>query len=168
MEDIVVSDAVLSKAAEIGMDEFLMVITKAIMNTVGGELTTETMAEMNSDQITLVAYSMLRDEVMDGGFVQLIHNGLGGFIFLNPFAYAIKQWGLTDLGKMIYKVKKVYLTCHDEIEKDVTDEEFMQLFERFPAFDDFDDEFVENEEEWTSMVAHYVDEHIERFAKIVK
>jgi hypothetical protein len=42
----------------------------------------------------------------------------------------------------------------------------MALFEQFPAFDDYDDEFVENEEEWTAEVAHYVDDHIERFGRI--
>jgi hypothetical protein len=41
----------------------------------------------------------------------------------------------------------------------------MQLFERYP---EFDDAFVENEEEWTSEVAHYVDEHVELFAMIEK
>ena len=42
----------------------------------------------------------------------------------------------------------------------------MALFERLPEFDDLDDEFVENEEAWTSDIAHYVDEHIEHFAVI--
>ena len=40
------------------------------------------------------------------------------------------------------------------------------LFERFPDFDNFDDTFVENEEEWTSEIAHYIDGHIDEFAKI--
>ena len=35
-----------------------------------------------------------------------------------------------------------------------------------PEFDDLDDLFVENEEEWTSAIAHYIDEHIENFAEI--
>ena len=42
------------------------------------------------------------------------------------------------------------------------------LYEQFPCFDDFDDTFVEYEEEFTSAVAHYVDEHIEQFAHIEK
>ena len=164
MKEVYVKDADLQKAAAEGMDEFLKVFYDAIMQSVNGELTAETMAELNSDQVTLVAYQMMHDELMDGGFVQLIHNGLGGFIFLNPFAYALKQWGLTDLSKMIYKVKKLYWNSHEEIEKDCSDEEFMQMFERFPEYDDFDDEFVENEEEWTAMVAAYVDDHITDFA----
>ena len=62
----------------------------------------------------------------------------------------------------------MYKTNHEEIERDLTDEEFMALYEKFPEFDDFDDEFVENEEEWTSKVAFYIDDHIDNFCEIVK
>ena len=34
------------------------------------------------------------------------------------------------------------------------------------VFDDFDDDFVENEEQWTAQVACYIDEHIELFATV--
>ena len=61
----------------------------------------------------------------------------------------------------------LWLKHKDEIEKDCTDEEFMALFEQFPDFDDLDDQFVEKEEEWTADIAHYVDDHLERFAKII-
>jgi hypothetical protein len=44
----------------------------------------------------------------------------------------------------------------------------MSLFERFPDFDDLDDEFVENEEMWTARIAEYIDEHIEAFATVEK
>jgi hypothetical protein len=42
----------------------------------------------------------------------------------------------------------------------------MAMFEQFPEFDDMDDEFVEKEEEWTEQIAHYIDEHIEKFVII--
>ena len=42
----------------------------------------------------------------------------------------------------------------------------MAMFERYPAFDDLDDEFLECEEEFTAAIAHYIDEHIEDFATI--
>ena len=147
MKEIRIKDARLQQAASEGMDAFVEVFVNAINEAIDGQLTTETMSELNSDQITLLAYSILRDEVMDGGFVQLIHNGYGPFIFKNPFAKAIKQWGL-------------------EIEKECTDEEFMALFEQYEEFDEMDDAFVENEEDWTNMVAVYIDDHIENFAVI--
>ncbi|MCM1079426.1 MAG: DMP19 family protein [Bacteroidales bacterium] len=166
MIQVTIHDETLRHAATAGMDEFVQVFVDSIMNAVGGELTAEAMAELNSDQITLIAYSMLREEVMDGGFVQLIHNGLGKFIFFNPFAKALALWGLTDLARLIRKGHKYYKKYHEEIEVECTDEEFMAMFERMPEFDDLDDEFVANEEEWTGEIARFIDNNIEKFASI--
>lgn len=166
MKEVVINDAALRTAAGEGMDAFLRVFVCAIRDAIGGELTAETMADLNSDQLTLLAYDILHEEVMDGGFVQLIHNGYGAFIFQNPFAKAVKLWGMRDFARLVYDARALYNQHREEIERDCTDEEFMALFERFPEFDDLDDKFVENEEEWTAAVAHYVDEHIDRFARI--
>lgn len=161
-----VKDSDLRNAASAGMDEFLKVFTDAIMASVGGELTADTMAELNSDQITLFAYDILHNEVMDGGFVQLIYNGYGSFLFRNPFAKAIKGWGIDELASLVKKAGKLYFRYKNEIERECTDDEFMAMFEQYPEFDDLDDLFVENEETWTGMVACYVDEHIERFVTV--
>ncbi len=167
MIEVRIEDKVLQAASEQGMDAFVDAFVKAIDDAIGGMLTAESMAMLNSDQITLMGYHILHEEVMDGGFVQLIHNGYGPFFFRNPFAKAMRMWGLGDLAKLINKAHRLYGKYHEDIEADCTDEEFMALFERFSQFDDCDDEFVENEEQWTQMIAYYIDEHIDRFATIV-
>lgn len=168
MKQVIVKDQDLSNAALESMDAFIHVFVEAIREAIGGELTEDTMQELNADQLTLLAWDTLHEEVMDGGFIQLIHNGYGPYIFKNPFAKALnKMWGMRELSKMLYEVHTLWLQNREEIERDCTDEEFMALFERFPQFDDYDDMFVENEEKYTSQVAHYIDEHIEKFATIV-
>ena len=166
MKEVIISDVVLRKAAGEGMDAFVGAFVNAIKEAIGGQLTAETLGELNSDQITLLAWDVLHEEVMDGGFIQLIHNGYGPFIFKNPFAKAVKQWGMRDLSKLVYNGHTLYAKYHEALEKDCTDEEFMALFEQYPEFDDLDDEFVEEEEAWTAEIARYIDEHIERFGKI--
>ena len=166
MKEVIVKDARLQQAAMEGMDAFVQVFVDAIREAIGGELTAENMGELNSDQITLLAWDMLHEEVMDGGFVQLIHNGYGPFIFKNPLAKALKQWGLCDLSKLIYDAHTLWLKNREEIEKDCSEEEFMALFERFPEFDDLDDVFVESEEAWMDDIAHYIDDNLEKFATI--
>ena len=166
MKEVTISDAVLRQAAGEGMDAFVGAFVTAIKEAIGGQLTAETLGELNSDQITLLAWDVLHEEVMDGGFVQLIHNGYGPFIFKNPFAKALKLWGMRELSKQIYDAHTLYVKYHEKIEQDCTDDEFMALFEQFPEFDDMDDEFVEREEEWTNDIAHFIDEHIERFALV--
>ena len=166
MKEVTISDAVLRQAAGEGMDAFVGAFVTAIKEAIGGQLTAETLGELNSDQITLLAWDVLHEEMMDGGFVQLIHNGYGPFIFKNPFAKALKLWGMRELSKLIYDAHTLYVKYHEKIEQDCTDDEFMALFEQFPEFDDMDDEFVEREEEWTNDIAHFIDEHIERFALV--
>ena len=168
MIEVKVKDEALRKAAGEGMDAFVGCFVTAIHDAIGGELTAETMAQLNADQITLLAWQTLHEEVMDGGFVQLIHNGYGPFIFKNPLAKALKLWGLRDLSKLIYDAHTLYNKYGAALEKDCTEDEFMALFEQYPEFDDFDDAFVEQEEQWTSAIAHYIDEHIDNLATIEK
>lgn len=168
MKEVIVKDADLQQAALEGMDAFIGVFVKAIYDSIGGELTPETMQELNADQMTLLAWNILHEEVMDGGFVQLIHNGYGTFIFKNPLAKALnKLWGMRELSKLIYDAHSLWLKHREDIEKEMTQEEFMALFEQFPDFDDLDDLFVEHEEEWTEDIAHYIDNHLDNFATIL-
>ena len=167
MKKATIQDATLRQAAGEGMDAFVGTFVTAIKQAIGGELTPDTLQELNADQVTLLVWDTLHQEVMDGGFVQLIHNGYGPFVFKNPFAKAVRQlWGMRELSKLVYNAHTLYVKYHEQIERDCTDEEFMALFELFPEFDELDDEFVEREEEWTGQVARYIDGHVDRFAVI--
>ena len=161
-----ISDQTLREAAA-SMDSFIGVVVEAISASVGDQLTAETMQQLTPDQITLWGYWLMREEVMDGGFVQLIHNGYGPFIFLNPFAKAMRLWGLHDFSKLVYKGREVYEEKRALIERELTDEEFMALYEQLPEFDDLDDAFLVDEEQFTEQVARYVDEHLTDFVEIV-
>lgn len=166
---IKINDKDLATAANEGMDQFLTTIINAFKQQVGEEeLNVQAMQQLTADQITLWGYMILRDELMDGGFVQLIYNGYGPFFFDNPFAKAMRLWGLHDFSKLLYKAKKVYDEHKVDLTKERSDEDFMALFEQYPEFDDLDDEFVEEEEDITSAVAYYVDEHMTDFVEIVK
>ena len=166
---IKINDKDLATAANEGMDQFLTTIINAFKQQVDEEeLNAQAMQQLTADQITLWGYMILRDELMDGGFVQLIYNGYGPFFFDNPFAKAMRLWGLHDFSKLLYKAKKVYDEHKADLTKERSDEDFMALFEQYPEFDDLDDEFVEEEENITSAVAYYVDEHMTDFVEIVK
>lgn len=166
MMKIMVKDTVLREAAKKDMDAFLHVFVDATKKAIGGELNADNMQQLSVSQITLLAYDILHEEVMDGGFVQLIYNGYGGFIFDNPFAKVLRDWGLRDLAKLLFAVRKLYKEYGAKIQHECSDEEFMAMFEQYPEFDEYDDDFIENEEAWTSDVARYVDEHIDEFVVV--
>ena len=166
--EITIQETRLQEAASQGTDAFLTVIHDAILGAVGGEVNAEILPLLNGEQTTLLAYFILREEVMDGGFVQLIHNGYGPFIFLNPFAKAMRLWGAHDFSKLVYRGRKLFEKYGDQLTAEGSDEEFMALFEQYPEFDDLDDEFIEMEEEVTDIIAHYVDDHLEQFVAVLQ
>ena len=99
--EIRIRESEVMKAAREGMDAFVELFRDHILEAIGGELNAQTMPLLAPDQITLLAYMRVREEVMDGGFVQLIHNGYGPFIFLNPFAKAMRLWGIKEMTNLI-------------------------------------------------------------------
>ena len=163
---VTIKDSVLRQAAAEGMDAFLAAVVQAVKQTAGGELTAESMQQLTADQITLWGYDILHEEVMDGGFIQLIYNGYGPFFFDNPFAKAMRLWGLNEFSKVLYKAKNLYDERKDDLTRERTDEEFMSLFENNEEFDELDDYFVENEEDITAAVACYVDDHLDSFVEV--
>ena len=163
---IKIKESAVVAAANEGMDAFVDLFYKATMESIGGNLTSESMQQLNAEQITLLAYCIYREEGMDGGHVQLIHNGYGPFIFLNPFAKAMRLWGAKEFSKLVYSGRKFYEENSKEITVECDEDEFMAMFERYPEADDLDDEFIEMEEEVTETVARFIDEHLSDFAEI--
>lgn len=167
MNQITVSDADLRKGAEEGMDAFLKVFIDKYLEVTGGVINEKTMPLLNGYQHTLLGYHFFREEVMEGGFVQLIQNGYGPYIFDNPFAKAMRLFGAKDFSKLIYEAKKIYDAHRADLEKDCTEDEFMAMYEQYEAFDDLEEKYMEDEEQITAQIASYVDEHLDSFAAIV-
>ena len=165
---IEITEAALQAAAEKGTNEFIRVFTDKYKEVLGGDPTAETMALLNGEQHSLLAYQIFRDEVVEGGFCQLIQNGYGAYLFDNPFAKVMRLWGAEQFSKLVYAGKKIYDANRADLERERTDEEFMAMYEPYEAFDKLEEEFGEIENEVTSLLAHYVDEHIEVFATVLK
>ena len=166
MNQITVSDADLRKGAEEGMDAFLKVFIDKYLEVTGGVINEKTMPLLNGYQHTLLGYHFFREEVMEGGFVQLIQNGYGSYIFDNPFAKAMRLFGAKDFSKLIYEAKKIYDAHRADLERDCTEDEFMAMYEQYETFDDLEEKYMEDEEQITAQIAAYVDEHLDSFAAI--
>ena len=165
---IQIQDQSLKNAIEEGIDEFLQVFIDAYLETLGGELSPEKMTLLNGSQHSLLAWHFFSTEMRDGGFVQLIQNGYGPYIFENPFAKAMRQFGCVELSKLIYKAKEIYDANKKELTRETTEEEFNAMYVDFEIFDELEERYFDMEEEQTSLLAAYVDEHIQDFAEIVE
>lgn len=172
-----IPDHKLREAAAEGNLAFLRLVTQATLDAVGGRLDADTMPRLSTGQITLLAYDMFRDELLEGGFVQLIHNGYGPFAFQNPFAKMMRVWGdelvetspentLRKFAKLMFDASHLYALYGEAIGRETDEEGFMALYEQFADFDELDDDFVELEEAITADIAAYIDNHLDAFCVI--
>lgn len=144
-----------------GPEAYIRTLTDAYLERIGGELIPETIGLLTADQLTLLAYRYLLDEVMQGGFIQLIQNGLGPFVLDGPFAMMMKKhWGLRDFGNFIYDVQHEYHRHRDELEADLDEEQFMALYEQQETMNELGDDFLDDyQESVTPAIAQYVRDH---------
>ena len=160
---IQIREDILAAAYTQGMDEFLKVLTDTYLDCVNNDLSAENMEKLSGYQHALLAYRYFREEVNQGGFVQLIQNGYGGYIFNNPTAKALKLFGASETAKIIYKAAEIYRARREELERETTEEEFMAMYVDFEEFDDLEEKYFLIEEEETSRIVQFVKEHIEDF-----
>lgn len=165
---IEITDEALQKGAEEGMDGFIKVFTDKYLEVTGGVINAETMPLLNGYQHSLLGYHFFREEIDEGGFIQLIQNGYGPYIFDNPFAKAMRLFGAKEFSKLVYTAKKLYDENRADLEKECDEDEFMAMYERYSAFDDLEEEYLEMEEMVTTQIAEYVDNNLDQFAVIVK
>lgn len=157
----------LEKASQEGADAFLSVFIDAYLDATGNKLDVSTMPLLNGWQHSLLSYHYFRDEVMQGGFIQLIQNGYGNYLFKNPFAKSLRLIGAVELSKIVYKAKEIYDKHQTDLERETSDDEFHAMYEQYEVFDELEERFFEIEEECTSIIAYYVDEHLEDFAEVI-
>ena len=160
------TDNEVETALDAGPAALTELLLKRLKAAVGDQLTAETIKRLSVGQITLLVYGCFRREMMEGGMVQLIHNGYGPFVFDNPFAKVMKLWGLKDFSKMLYKARHLYVEHRDRLTQYCSEDDFMALYEQHPQLDNIDDEYIEKETAVTNDIAAYVAGHLQDFNEI--
>lgn len=165
---VVLADADLRAAAENGPIEFLNLFLDAIAEVTGDEFGAEEMARLNGNQHALNAFRIMRDAFEFGGFINLIQDGFGPYLFDNPFAKALRLWGAHDLSQLVYKAKRVFDANRQELTIIVdNDDDFAEMFDKFqPLFEKIEVEIEAELPVAAEAIAAYVDENIEQFATI--
>lgn len=137
--------------------DFLNTTTDRLISRIGGQLTEGNMDMLTLNEHILLSYRYLRDEVMDGGFIQLIQNGYGPYVLLGPLPMLLKkELGLKRFGQFLYDVQHEYKTNREALEADKTEDEFMAQYEQFETLNDYGDDYLEDyEEEVTPAIAEW-------------
>lgn len=152
---------------------FIEWVTDGYLAAIGGGLTAENMDMLSAEQHAVLCYRYVLDEVMEGGFIQLIMNGYAPYVLEGPFPMAVKkQWGsvegqekvMKDFSKLLYEVKKEYHKHQEELSQDMSDEDFMAMYEQLEELNELGDDFLdEHQEEVTPAVAKMIVENLDEY-----
>ena len=158
-------DIVKAKHGELSAADFLRYITDEYLDAIGGSLTADTMDNLSPDQHSLMCYRYVLDEVMEGGFIQLIINGYAPYVLEGPFPYTVKkEWGMKDFAKLLYSAKTEYHKNEELLSKDMDDDEFMALYEQLDELNCLGDSFLDDhQEEVTPAVVDMIMNEIDKY-----
>lgn len=139
------------KYEELSAADFIVWITDEYLAAIGGSLNADNMDMLSAAQHSHLCYRCILDEVMEGGFIQLIMNGFAPYVLEGPFPYVVKkEWEMKDFSKLLYSVKSEYHRHKEELEKDMSDEEFMALYEQLEDLNEMGDDFLDDYQEEVS------------------
>ena len=144
---------------------FLFVFTDKYLEIAVGE-NQEIMRDFTSSQHTLLAYNYLYAEVCNGGFIQLIQNGYGGYIFDNPFSDHLREWGIEKIAEIVDKAKVIYEQHKEKLEAQTNLEEFSKIYDEITDFESLEDKFYDVMDNETKLIKNYVENHLKEFAVI--
>ena len=145
--------------------EFLWLLTDyyfEFMSTFKNEA--EAYKEFNDKQHTLLAYNYLYGQVCNGGFLQLIQNGYGAYIFDNPFSENIKEWGANETSQLVNKAKIIYDRNKKDLEKETSLNEFSEMYKDYTDFEPLDSKFYDVMDGEVEIIKDYVYKNIKYFA----
>ena len=173
---------------------FIEWVTDGYLAAIGGGLTADNMDMLSAEQHAVLCYRYVLDEVMEGGFIQLILNGYAPYVLEGPFPMVVtKEWGkekeedplcpadispsmgrpcgekatsdvMKKFSKLLYEVKKEYHKHQEELSQDMSDEEFMALYEQLEELNELGDDFLdEHQEEVTPAVAKMMVENLDKY-----
>lgn len=115
----------------------------------------------------LVGYEVLLNEVLSGGYSQLIRNGYGDYIFSSYYFISnLKKWGAEKLAANIEKARKIFFDDNIDF---VLDLEYGEKFEIRRTFNNFkfvDKEFCAVAVGETEKINLYIEKNLNQFPTV--
>jgi tRNA/tmRNA/rRNA uracil-C5-methylase (TrmA/RlmC/RlmD family) len=120
-----------------------------------------------AEQNILLAFNVLDTQVSSGGFIQLIENGYGSYIFDTPLSHYLQDWGAVKIATIIEQAALIYRSKKDILEREKTLEEFAKLYQEHTDFEIPEQEFYQVINSEREIIVAYIRAHISHFAKLV-
>jgi hypothetical protein len=129
----------------------------------------EIMPMLNRSQQTYLTFYLMDKSMHTGhncGFLQLMYDGYGEYVFETLFAETIKTWGATKISGIIEMAKSLYEKYKDKVEKAKTEKELSCLRQEITDFDMLDHEYIMVNSEEAEKIKEYIENNTTEFAVI--
>ena len=152
---------------------FIEWVTDGYLAAIGGGLTAENMDMLSAEQHAVLCYRY----VLEGPFPMVVKKEWGKEKEEDPLCPAdispsmgrpCGEKATSDVmkkfSKLLYEVKKEYHKHQEELSQDMSDEEFMALYEQLEELNELGDDFLdEHQEEVTPAVAKMMVENLDKY-----
>jgi len=121
--------------------------------------------ELSTGQQLLLSYEYVQNQVLQGGFIQLIQNGYIGL--LPDLPEWLEKVAAKPMAKVIDDVLKVYVLNREALDKKTSVEEFALLYKEFQEFEQLDDEFLQHNEATLGLIINYAINNLAEFCTLI-
>ncbi len=121
--------------------------------------------ELTEPQQMLISYDYIQNQVLQGGFIQLIQNRY--LILLPPMPEWLNRIEQHEMAQVIDDALKHYVLNRDILDKDTSVEEFAELYQQLTDFEPLDKRFTELHSATVEAMLQFATFHIEEFAEVV-
>ncbi|MGF6148118.1 Uncharacterised protein [Kingella potus] len=124
----------------------------------------DAMARLTDEQNTLMAYVYLDSRIQEGGFVQLIAEGYGGYIFDNPLADSLRRWKIKTTPRILDQAAPLYAQYGAAIETMAENgADTAKIRRRYPMFEELDGAYYDTAEDDMAAAAAYIETCRDKF-----
>lgn len=121
------------------------------------------MDELSEGQQLLLSYDYLRNQALQGGFIQFIQNGYTGLLL--PMPEWLQRIGAGEMAQIIDDALKVYVLNHELLDKQTTPEEFARLYDELKEYEQLDEQFLKQNDDAIHKMMQYAADHPDQFVK---
>jgi hypothetical protein len=144
--------------------EYFDLLTQPLQEELYKRKTFDFLDELSEGQQLLLSYDYVQNQVLQGGFIQLIQNG---YIGLLPDMPAwLTNVGATVMAQLIDDVLKVYVLNKDTFDKANSIEAFVKLYDELKEFEMIDTQFRETNEATLSLIMAYAENNLDEFITV--
>lgn len=123
--------------------------------------------EFTAEQNVLMAYNAFDTQVSNGGFIQLIENGFGSYIFDSPLSEHLSDWGLKKTANLIDQARTIYHAKKEILEREKSLEDFTKLYQEHREFEPIESEYYQISNSERELMKKYIESNVSDFARVI-